>query len=119
MGGTHMNSSIYKEAVELRRQMSADGHCPVAGATNEQRLQGFPVSQFAKLARQSNLFYTAIVDCALANCSGREMGEVWDRGWCSRDAKTKQFVDIDVSRQLIPVIWILYDACMRLRATPP
>merc|ERR1712194_14667 len=107
--GTLINSSIYQEAVDRWRQQSREGKCPPAGAIFDSWLQGAPISQFAKLARQANLMYTAVMDCSAANCTGRPMGDVWDRGWCNGDVKSRQHIQLDLHGQLIPVIWIVYD----------
>merc|ERR1712039_130649 len=107
-----MNSTVYKEAMDLWMQQNEAGLCPRAGATKTDWLQGYPVSQFAKLARQANLLYTAVMDCTAVECS-RKMGDVWDRGWCSSDVKKKRFADVDVFEKLLPTIWSVFDGYLR------
>ncbi|CAK0867971.1 unnamed protein product [Prorocentrum cordatum] len=117
--GTHMNSSVFEEAVDAWRRDSAAGRCPAAGATDRRWLQGFPVSQFAKLARQANLLYTAVMDCSESDCPGRQMGDVWDRGWCTAaDVKKRRFVDVDIEDHLVPTLWAIFDGYLRWRAPP-
>jgi len=124
--GTLINSSVYEEAVGLWRHQSTNGRCPRPGESRTEWLQGFPVSQFAKLARQANLLYTAVMDCgevaATSNasagsnsCEGREMADVWDRGWCSSDIKKKQYVDVDFREHLLPTIWAVFEEYLRQR----
>lgn len=115
--GTLVNSSVYLEAKDAWRQQSAQGQCPAAGATQEEWLQGYPVSQFAKLARQANLLYTAVMDCSSARCD-RKMDDVWDRGWCTSQLKKNRFVSVDVSGRLLPVLWAIFDGYLRWRAPP-
>merc|ERR1719329_1212186 len=93
--GTLMNASIYEEASNIWRLQSSRGQCPAPGEISEDWLQGFPISQFAKLARQANLLYTAVMDCTAAQCEGREMGSVWDRSWCSSDVKKRRRIEMD------------------------
>lgn len=114
--GSLMNSSVYKEAKDLWQKQAAAGHCPEQGATKEDWLQGFPVSQFAKLARQANLLYTAVMDCSGAECT-RQQGDVFDRGWCSSDTKKRRFVDVDVAGKLLPVIWAVFEGHLQHVAT--
>merc|ERR1712008_295989 len=102
------------EAVEAWRKQNAQGHCPAPGATKEEWLQGYPVSQFAKLARQSNLLYVAVMDCSGALCS-HQKSDVWDRGWCTSAMKKRQFVNVDVAGRLIPALWTMFDAYLRWR----
>lgn len=112
--GTRINGSIYDEAAgEWRRQSSA-GTCPLPGETYEDWLQGYPVSQFAKLARQANLLYVAVTDCAGSHCPGRQpMADVWDRGWCSSDVKKREFITVDTKLRVIPTIWTIFDEHLR------
>eukprot|EP00913_Durusdinium_trenchii_P003483 g3225.t1 len=81
--------------------------CELEGASAW--LQGAPTSQFAKLARQANLFYTAVMDCAGAACNRAQEKGQWDRGWCNSDVKKRPFVEVDVAKKLIPVLWVVYD----------
>lgn len=116
--GTLMNSSVYRMAVDTWSRQESLGMCPRAGATDESWLQGFPVSQFAKLARQANLLYTAVMDCSATDCSERPMGHVWDRAWCTSNVKNRLSVKVDVRVQLLPVIWAIFDEYLRWRTAP-
>jgi len=115
--GTLVNSSVYQEAVDAWRRQSAAGECPAPGVSRQEWLQGYPTSQFAKLARQANLLYTAVMDCSRTTCN-REMGDVWDRGWCTSEAKKARFVDVDVRGRLLPTILAVFDGYLRWRAPP-
>ncbi|CAK9014636.1 Magnesium-chelatase subunit H (Mg-protoporphyrin IX chelatase subunit H), partial [Durusdinium trenchii] len=113
--GTWMNSSILSGARQIWKEQQARGWCPAMGATlpPEAWLQGAPTSQFAKLARQANLFYTAVMDCAGAACNRAQEKGQWDRGWCNSDVKKRPFVEVDVAKKLIPVLWVVYDEYLR------
>merc|ERR1719313_1551112 len=107
-----MNSSVYQEAVENWKTQNAAGRCPPRGQIVHDWLRGYPASQFAKLARQLNLLYTAVMDCSAATCD-RQMSGVYDRGWCNSDVKKKDFVDIDIEGRLLPTLWAVYDEYLR------
>ncbi|CAE8581780.1 unnamed protein product [Polarella glacialis] len=114
--GSLMNSSILQEARAMWKQQDAAGMCPISGATNEEWLQGYPVSQFAKLARQANLLYTAVMDCSGSVCDRQQSADgVFDRGWCTGDTKKRQFVEVDIPNKLIPTLWAIFDGYLRHR----
>merc|ERR1711879_563721 len=110
--GTLMNSSVYHEAVELWHEHRATGKCPQPVEVSYDWLRGYPTSQFAKLARQLNLLYTAVMDCSGAVCN-RDMQGAFDRGWCASDTKKMQHVEVDVEGKLLPTIWAVYDEHLR------
>lgn len=110
--GTLINGSVMREAAEIWRRQSAEGICPEAGELRRDWLQGYPISQFAKLARQANLLYTAVMDCSGSECR-RDMGDVADLTWCTSDMKKRQFVEVELETQLLPTVWAVYDGHLR------
>ncbi|OLP89890.1 40S ribosomal protein S5-2 [Symbiodinium microadriaticum] len=66
--GTLMNNSVRDHASHLWFKQQEEGLCPQPGQTldPDEWLLGYPISQFAKLARQANLLYTAIMNCRAA-----------------------------------------------------
>lgn len=116
--GTLMNGSVTEQARAMWRQQNREGTCPPSGATlpQDEWLQGYPTSQFAKLARQANLLYTAVMDCSGSECHrAQPNGGVFDRGWCSSDTKKRRFLEVDIAGKLIPTIWTVFDEYLRLR----
>lgn len=92
------------------------GLCPAAGSTipAEQWLQGYPASQFAKLARQANLLYSAVMDCSGAACEREQDEGEFDRCWCHTDVRTREYVPhlkITLRSSILQIIYIyiLYD----------
>ena len=69
--------------------------------------------RFAKLARQANLLYSAVMDCSGAECHRQQDPGEYDRGWCNSDVKKREFVEVDVTGKLIPTLWVIYDEYLR------
>ncbi|CAJ1409706.1 unnamed protein product [Effrenium voratum] len=111
--GTLMNGSVLARARKIWREQQRQQLCPAPGAVLKERLQGYPSSQFAKLARQANLLYTAVMDCSGAECQRQQEPGEFDRGWCTSDAKRKDFVEVDIAGRLIPTLWVIYDEYLR------
>ena len=113
--GTLMNHSILAHARATWKEQQRQGLCPPVGSTlpPDQWLQGYPTSQFAKLARQANLLYSAVMDCSGAECHRQQDPGEYDRGWCNSDVKKREFVEVDVTGKLIPTLWVIYDEYLR------
>eukprot|EP00927_Polykrikos_kofoidii_P011927 TRINITY_DN15103_c0_g1_i1.p1 TRINITY_DN15103_c0_g1~~TRINITY_DN15103_c0_g1_i1.p1 ORF type:complete len:922 (-),score=159.62 TRINITY_DN15103_c0_g1_i1:178-2943(-) len=118
--GTRINGSIRDEAAALWRRKSAEGQCPLAGAIDDAAgFQAYPTSQFAKLARQANLFYTAVMDCSGMACdhaaeAAAAVGGVWDRGWCTGHRnKKRRYVEVDLPGRLLPAVWVMLQKVIR------
>eukprot|EP00933_Yihiella_yeosuensis_P078811 TRINITY_DN9071_c5_g1_i1.p1 TRINITY_DN9071_c5_g1~~TRINITY_DN9071_c5_g1_i1.p1 ORF type:complete len:148 (-),score=31.01 TRINITY_DN9071_c5_g1_i1:668-1111(-) len=112
--GTLLNNSVYDSAMQKWKQQASDGLCPAPGTTAEEWLQGYPTSQFAKLARQANLLYTAVMDCSGTSCPSKQPeGGAWDRGWCVSNLKKRRFVEVDIAGKLIPTMWSIFDEYLR------
>ncbi|CAL1135720.1 unnamed protein product, partial [Cladocopium goreaui] len=113
--GTWMNHSILKYARESWKIQQQQGLCPPVGSIlpPDQWLQGYPTSQFAKLARQANLLYSAVMDCGGAACHREQLPGEFDRGWCNSDVKKREWVQVDVAGKLIPTLWVIYDEYLR------